>query len=61
MKLDRTAQAQLEAVSFRVAALADLPALRALIELSARALSRDDYSERQNEAALSGAWGSTRS
>jgi GNAT superfamily N-acetyltransferase len=44
-------------VAFRKAGLGDIPALRALIELSARALGRDDYSSEQIEAALAGAWG----
>lgn len=42
---------------FRKATLADVPALRALIALSARALSSDDYTLEQIEAALGGAWG----
>lgn len=44
-------------VRFRVATLDDVPVLRGLIERSARALSRDDYTLEQIEAALGGAWG----
>lgn len=44
-------------VAFRCAVLADVFALKELIELSARALSRDDYTPRQIEAALRSAWG----
>jgi GNAT superfamily N-acetyltransferase len=43
--------------SLRRATRDDLPALGALIAESARALSRDDYSDAQVEAALSGAFG----
>jgi GNAT superfamily N-acetyltransferase len=42
---------------FRTATRQDVPGLRSLIELSARALSRDDYSSEQIEGALRGAWG----
>jgi GNAT superfamily N-acetyltransferase len=41
----------------RVATLAERPALRALIELSARGLSTGDYSPEQVEGALRGAFG----
>jgi GNAT superfamily N-acetyltransferase len=44
-------------VEFRKALLADIPALRIVIALSARALSRGDYTESQIEAALRFAWG----
>lgn len=43
--------------TLRRATLADLPALGALIESSARELSRDDYSPAQVEGALTGAFG----
>lgn len=39
-------------ISLRSAISADLPALRALIPLSVRALSRDHYTEAQTESAL---------
>jgi GNAT superfamily N-acetyltransferase len=42
---------------FREARLDDVPRLQALIEVSARALSRLDYSPAQIEAALRSAWG----
>ena len=42
---------------FRVASLEDVPALERLIALSARGLSRGDYSEDQIEAALGTALG----
>lgn len=41
----------------RTAALDDVPALQRLIEQSARALSRGDYSEEQIAAALGTSWG----
>ena len=41
----------------RKATFADIPALNALIALSARSLSTDDYCPRQIEAALRGAFG----
>lgn len=44
-------------VTFRDAELDDVPALQQLIERSARALARDDYTERQIDAALRSAWG----
>lgn len=44
-------------VRFRAAELEDIPALQTLIELSVRSLSREDYTERQIEAALRSAWG----
>jgi len=43
--------------SMRVATLADVPVLEALIAASARGLGRADYSEAQIEAALGTAWG----
>ena len=47
-----------EAVAqFRRASLADIPGIEQLIALSARSLSRDDYSEEQIEAALGAALG----
>ena len=44
-------------VRIRKAELADVPAIQALIAVSARALSANDYSHDQIEAALLGAWG----
>jgi len=44
-------------MNFRVATLDDVPHLQKLIEQSARALGRNDYTEAQIEAALKGAWG----
>ena len=41
----------------RVATLADVSALEALIARSARGLGRTDYTEAQIEAALAGTWG----
>jgi GNAT superfamily N-acetyltransferase len=46
-----------EAVTIRRAKLTDVTSIQALIALSARALSADDYSSEQIEAALLGAWG----
>jgi GNAT superfamily N-acetyltransferase len=44
-------------MNFRVATLDDVPQLQILIEQSARALARNDYTEAQVEAALKSAWG----
>jgi GNAT superfamily N-acetyltransferase len=44
-------------VEFRLATTDDVAAIERLIAESARALSRDDYTEVQIEAALKGAWG----
>lgn len=44
-------------VELRTATLDDVPALVALIALSARALCRGDYTESQVEAAIGTAWG----
>jgi GNAT superfamily N-acetyltransferase len=44
-------------LTLRKALLADVPELRALIERSARGLSRDDYRPAQIEGALRGAFG----
>jgi N-acetylglutamate synthase-like GNAT family acetyltransferase len=41
----------------RAANIGDIPALEELIRLSARQLAREDYSEKQIEAAMEGAWG----
>ena len=46
-----------EGFSVDVASLSDVASLEALIERSARALCRSDYSGRQIEAALGSAWG----
>ena len=43
--------------TFRLATLADIPALQQLIAVSARGLNRQDYSAAQIEAALGTAWG----
>ena len=43
--------------TLRKATLSDVPALERLIAHSARALSREDYSEVQIEAAIGNAWG----
>lgn len=43
--------------TIRRARLADIPALQSLIAVSARALSRDDYTPAQIESALRGAFG----
>ncbi|MDX2170806.1 MAG: GNAT family N-acetyltransferase [Deltaproteobacteria bacterium] len=45
------------APTLRVATLADVPALQALIAASARGLAAGDYSAAQIEAALGTAWG----
>ena len=45
------------AASLRPATLADIPALNALIALSARELSRGEYSDAQIDGALRGAFG----
>ncbi len=42
---------------FRKATRHDIPALRKLIDASARGLGRGDYSDSQIEGALKGAWG----
>ena len=44
-------------VTIRQATLADVPFIEALIAVSARALGLGDYSAKQIEAALLGAWG----
>jgi len=44
-------------IEIRRAELADVPMLAALIATSARALSVNDYTSEQIEAALQGAWG----
>jgi GNAT superfamily N-acetyltransferase len=44
-------------MNFRAATLDDVPQLRTLIEQSARALARNDYTEAQIDAALKSAWG----
>jgi GNAT superfamily N-acetyltransferase len=45
------------AVEFRKARLSDVDGLKQLIEISARELSRQDYSTAQIDAALRSAWG----
>lgn len=44
-------------MKLRKASLADVPAIEALIAVSARALGARDYTAEQIEAALRGAWG----
>ena len=45
------------ALTLRIATLADIPTLRALIAASARGLCAPDYTPEQIEAALRSAWG----
>jgi GNAT superfamily N-acetyltransferase len=46
-----------ESFTLRAATLADVPAIRALIEISAHALSVGDYTREQIDGALQGAFG----
>jgi GNAT superfamily N-acetyltransferase len=46
-----------EPVQIRKATLADVPAIEALVAVSARELAAGDYTAEQIEAALLGAWG----
>lgn len=46
-----------DSFALRAATLADVPAIRALIEVSAHALSVGDYTRQQIEGALQGAFG----